>query len=190
MQELTAGALLDAEEEIEGWCGHLIQANSHRKHGIRVPGTDASGPARARLPRGENPASPPTFCVEQVLNFRPTGLIEAVHPRREGYSGSDVWRSMLSSIKAALCSGPSVITIPQALAEFGKRFVLDLRDAALVNAEFACNFAIAPVEIEEERNDLLLSRRKALPGALNVHPVREGRRGAARAPGLKRRKLF
>jgi hypothetical protein len=68
--------------------------------------------------------------------------------------------------------------------------VLDLRDAALVYSEFACNFAIAPVEIEEERNDLLLSRRKALPGALKVHPVREGVRGATRAPGLKRRKLL
>ena len=95
----------------------------------------------------------------------------------------------LASDEAALSGGPSVITIPQALAEFGKRCVLDLRDAALVYSEFACNFAIAPVEIEEERNDLLLSRRKALPGALKVHPVREGVRGATRAPGLKRRKL-
>ena len=73
----------------------------------------------------------------------------------------------------AALGGPSGITVPEACAEFGKCGVPDLRDTAFVDAELPCNVTVLPVEIEQQRNDSVLSLRKALPGAAQVHSIRE-----------------
>jgi hypothetical protein len=51
--------------------------------------------------------------------------------------------------------------------------VPDLRDTAFVDTELPCNVTVLPVEIEQQRNDSVLSLRKALPGAAQVHSIRE-----------------
>jgi hypothetical protein len=73
----------------------------------------------------------------------------------------------------AALGGPPGITVLEASAQFGKCGVPDLRDTALVDAELPCNVTVLPVEVEQERNDSVLPLRQALPGAVQVHSIRE-----------------
>jgi hypothetical protein len=74
--------------------------------------------------------------------------------------------------RAAL-GGPCRITVAEALAEFGKCGVPDLRDTVLVDAELPCNLTVLPVEIEQQRNDSILPIRETVAGAAQVHSIRE-----------------
>jgi hypothetical protein len=83
---------------------------------------------------------------------------------------------------AARLGGPCRITVLEARAEFRKGGVPDLRDTAFVDTELACNVAVLPVEIEQQRNDSVLSRRKALPGAVQSRTKTSAGRGQAVRP--------
>ena len=75
----------------------------------------------------------------------------------------------------AALGGPSGITVLEVRAEFGKGGVPDLRDTAFVDTELSCNVTVLPVEIEQQSNDSVLPLRKALPGTVQVHSIRETR---------------
>jgi hypothetical protein len=89
--------------------------------------------------------------------------------RRTGYGG---WTDKKKKGRDAP-GGPSGTTVPEAYAEFGKCGVPDLRNTAFVDTELPGNVTVLPVEIEQRRNDSVLSLRKALPGASQVHSIRE-----------------
>jgi hypothetical protein len=57
----------------------------------------------------------------------------------------------------AALGGPSGIAVLEARAEFGKCGVPDLRDTAFVDTELPCHVTVLPVEIEQQRNDSVLS---------------------------------
>ena len=73
----------------------------------------------------------------------------------------------------AALGGPTRITVPEAHAELRECRVLNLGDAALVDTEFRCNVTVLPVQVKQERDDSVLPLREALPGAAQVHSIRE-----------------
>jgi hypothetical protein len=66
------------------------------------------------------------------------------------------------------------------MRSFAMARCFDLRDTALVDAEFGCDFPTLPVKVVQERDDAILSRRKTSSSLSNIKTGCKRRRGLCR----------